>query len=231
MPSPESTTDSTTDSPSAGAQLDDAAASRERPPACGEARWRTGSRSPARCDPDPPITWSASSSIATRTAMSRAARFLLVTLHDVLEHAPDREHARVERADAVFEPREIEQVLHDAIEPQRFPLERLEIALARGARPARRRPCAASRRSRASRSAASSARATRRPASDGAGDPIVRSASSRAASSWAMRLKAAATLRDLVAARLRRARRQIAGAEPHGRRLAAPSAGGEPARR
>jgi hypothetical protein len=56
----------------------------------------------------------------------------LMARDHMIEDAADREEADVERDAALLQPGEIEQILDDAIEPQRFALDRGEIALTRG---------------------------------------------------------------------------------------------------
>src|SRR5207302_5946948 len=59
-------------------------------------------------------------------------QILFVALDDMLEHTLNREQPRVQRADSVLEPRQIEQVPDNAIQPSSLSLESCEIALARG---------------------------------------------------------------------------------------------------
>ena len=57
-------------------------------------------------------------------------RLVLVPQHDVLEHPLDREQPRVERADAALQPRQVQQVVDDAIEADGLALDGVEVALA-----------------------------------------------------------------------------------------------------
>ena len=57
-------------------------------------------------------------------------RLVLVPQHDVLKHPLDREQPRVERADAPLQPRQVQQVVDDAIEADGLTLDGVEVALA-----------------------------------------------------------------------------------------------------
>lgn len=52
---------------------------------------------------------------------------MLVSSNDVVEEPSHVENADVEGRYVVFVPRQIEEILHDAIEPQRLGLDRLEV--------------------------------------------------------------------------------------------------------
>ena len=145
-------------------------------------------------------------------------RLVFVPSNDVLEQPLHGERAHLERSDAVLVPREIEQVFHDAVEPQRFTGDGVEIA-----RPRRRVAVDAGHLQRFEISA--HRRQRRFQLVRDVREHLTAETVERAHRLIARRelgghaVERPRDMRDLVAAMLGRSRRQIAGAEPIGRRL------------